>query len=264
LDALWHHSETLSSRFAIGTGYRLPTSFFEQDHGILSANNVDRSAARPERSDNASYSLNYANDRFTATTSLNYTRITDMALFVNDSMNNFVLEPAQQPFTVASADAVGTWQATPGNAFTLGLEGYHYQFNPYDAYNAALFSRPEYRVHLSYDHESGPWDFNIRSTFTGPQDLAKWYDYADNPIYNLNGTPKPNWSPTFWVVDTHLLYAVNKWFSLNAGVNNVFNYQQAKHDSYLFQDPYGNLNVTYIWGPNIGRSFVAGVKVYFQ
>ena len=264
LDVLWHHSETLASRFAIGTGYRLPTSFFEQDHGILSANNVDRSQARPERSKNASYSLNYANDRFTATSSLNYTRVTDMALFVNTAENNFVLEPAQHPFTVASADAEGTWQATPSNALTVGLEGYHYQFYAADAYNAALFSRPEYRVHLSGDHASGPWDFNIRSTFTGPQDLAKWYDYADNPIYNLNGTPKPNWSPTFWVVDTHLSYAASKWLSFDAGVNNVFNYQQAKHDSFLFQDPYGNLNVTYIWGPNIGRSFEAGVKLTVQ
>jgi len=264
LNALWHHTDTLSSRFAIGTGYRLPTSFFEQDHGILSANNVDRSEAKPERSQNASYSLNFANDRFAVTSSLNYTRIIDMALFVNNSANNFVLEPAQHPFTVASADAQGTWQATPSNAFTVGLEGYHYQFYASDAYNAALFSRPEYRLHLSYDYDRGPWDYNIRSTFTGPQDLAKWYDYADNPIYNLNGTPKPNWSPTFWEVDTHLTYAVTKSFSLNAGVNNVFNYQQAKHDSFLFQDPYGNLNVTYIWGPNIGRSFEAGVKLTLQ
>jgi len=263
LNALWHHSDTLSSRLAIGTGYRLPTSFFEQDHGILSAFSVDRSGAKPERSKNASYSLNYADDRFAVTTSLNYTRITDMALFVNNAANNFVLEPAQQPFTVANADIDGTWQATPSDAFTVGLEGYHYQFNPYDAYNAALFSRPEYRVHLSYDHDSGPWDFNIRSTFTGPQNLAKWYDYADNPIYNLNGTPKPDWSPTFWVVDMHTSYQFNQWVSGELGITNLTNYQQAKHDSYLFQDPYGNLNVTYIWGPNIGRAAVAGVKVKF-
>lgn len=142
----------------------------------------------------------------------------------------------------------------------MGLEGYLYTFNAADAYNAALFSRPEYRVSLSYDHDSGPWDFNVRSTFTGPQDLAKWYDYADNPIYNLNGTPKPNWSPTFWVVDTHTSYSINQKLSLDFGINNLTDYQQAKHDSFLFQDPYGNLNVTYIWGPNIGRSFVVGLR----
>jgi outer membrane receptor for ferrienterochelin and colicins len=263
INALWHHSATLSSRVALGTGYRLPTSFFEQDHGILSANTVDRSGARPERSQNASYSLNYADDRVTITTSLNHTRVIDMALFVNNSENNFVLEPAQHPFTVNNADLTGTWQATPSDAFTLGFEGYLYAFYAGDAYNAALFSRPKYRVSLGYDHDSGPWDFNIRSTLTGPQDLAKWYDYTDDPVYNLNGTPKPRWSPTFWVVDMHTSYAFNEVVSAEFGINNLTNYQQAKHDSYLFQDPYGNLNVTYIWGPNIGRSFIAGVKVEF-
>ena len=258
-DLLWHHTDNLSSRFAIGTGYRLPTSFFEQDHGLLSANTVDRSLAKPERSQNLSYELNYANDRVAATLSLNHTTITDMALFVNNAENNFVLEPAQHPFTVNDADLSGTWQATPSNAFTFGLEGYLYAFNAADAYNAALFSRPEYRVHLGYDHSAGPWDFNVRATFTGPQDLAKWYDYADNPIFNLNGTPKPDWSPTFWVVDMHTTYQVTPKVLLDFGINNLTDYQQAKHDSYLFQDPYGDLNVTYIWGPNIGRSFVFGV-----
>lgn len=264
LDALWHHSDELSSRFAIGTGYRLPTSFFEQDHGILSAISVDRSHAAPEQSQNASYSLNYADDRLTATTSLNYTRIRDMALFVDNAANEFVLEPAQHPFTVASADLSATYKVTPTNAVTLGLEGYHYQFYAADAANAALFSRPNYRVSLGYDHDAGRWDFNVRSTFTGPQDLAKWYDYQDNPIYNLNGSAKPDWSPAFWEVDTHASYQVNKWLEVHAGINNLFNYQQAKHDSFLFQDPYGNLNVTYIWGPNIGRTFVAGATFTFQ
>lgn len=263
LDLLWHHTDNLSSRLAVGTGYRLPTSFFEQDHGLLSANTVDRSQAKPERSQNVSYSLNYANDRVAATLSLNHTTITDMALFVNNAENNFVLEPAQHPFTVNDADLSGTWQATPSNAFTLGLEGYLYDFNASDAANAALFSRPEYRVHLGYDHSAGPWDFNVRATFTGPQDLAKWYDYADNPIYNLNGTPKPNWSPTFWVVDMHTSYQVTPKLAVDLGINNLTDYQQAKHDSFLFQDPYGNLNVTYIWGPNIGRSFVLGLRYKF-
>ena len=264
LDLLWHHSDTLSSRFAIGTGYRLPTSFFEQDHGLLSAVSVDRTGARPERSQNASYSLNYADDRFTATGSLNYTHIHNMALFVTNDQNEFTLEPAQHPFIVKSVDFEGTWKATPADSFTFGPEFYHYDFNASDAANAALFSRPDYRVSLGYDHDSGPWDFNIRATFTGPQNLAKWYDYADNPIYNLDGTPKPNWSPTFWVVDTHVSYQVNKWFELHAGINNLFNYQQAKHDPFLLLDPEGDIDVVHIWGPNIGRSYVVGAKVTFE
>ena len=264
LDLLWHHSDNLSSRFAIGTGYRLPTSFFEQDHGLLSAVSVDRTGARPERSQNASYSLNYANDRLTATASLNYTRIHDMALFVTNDENEFTLQPAQHPFIVKSADFEGTWKATPADSFTLGPEFYHYDFNPSDVANAALFSRPDYRVSLGYDHDAGPLDFNIRGTFTGPQNLAKWYDYADSPIYNLDGTPKPDRSPTFWEVDTHLSYQVNRWLELHAGVDNLFNYKQAKHDPFLLLDSDGDIDVVHIWGPNIGRSYAAGVTITFE
>jgi outer membrane receptor for ferrienterochelin and colicins len=268
LNVLWHHSSTLASRIAMGTGYRLPTSFFEQDHGILTDTSVDRSQAKPERSINFSYALTYTDDRTTVTGSLNHTRITDMAMFVdsNTSYNpteNFVLLPAQHPFTVDNADVVGTWKATPSDSITLGLEGYSYAFNSEDAYYASLFSRPDYRVSIGYDHEAGPWDFNFRSTFTGPQNLAKWYDYQDNPRFNLDGTAKANWSRTFWVADLHTSYQFTKSGSAYLGVDNIFDYQQAKHDSFLFTDQNGDINVTHIWGPNIGRTFVAGVKLTY-
>jgi outer membrane receptor for ferrienterochelin and colicins len=268
LNVLWHHSTSLASRIAMGTGYRLPTSFFEQDHGILSDNSVDRSQAKPERSINFSYALTYGDSRTAVTGSLNYTRIHDMAMFVDsynnyNSTGNFELLPAQHPFTVGNADVVGTWKATSSDAMTLGLEGYLYNFNPQDAYFAGLFSRPEYRFSIGYDHDAGPWDFNVRGTLTGPQNLAKWYDYQDNPEFNLNGTPKMNQSPTFWVVDMHTSYKINKYGSVYFGVTNIFNYQQAKLDSYLFTDQTGDINVTHIWGPNIGRQFVIGGKLGF-
>lgn len=263
LNVLWHHSSTLSSRVALGTGYRLPSSFFEQDHGLLSAYAVDRSQVKPERSKNISYALTYAGDRTVVTGSLSHTQINDMATFVDNVAGDFLLLPALHPFIVTSADVNGTCKVTPSDAVTLGLEAYHYTFDSLDANNAVLFSRPDYRVSLSYDHEAGPWDFNVRSTFTGPQNLAKWYDYADNPQYNLNGTPKINTSPTFLVVDLHTSYQFTRHASGYFGVTNLFDYQQAKHDTFLYSDPYGNLNVTHIWGPNIGRQFVAGAKLGF-
>jgi outer membrane receptor for ferrienterochelin and colicins len=265
LNALWHHSDILSSRFAVGTGYRLPTSFFEQDHGILTDTYVDRSQARPERSFNASYTLSYAKNQTAVAASLNHTRVNDMALFVDNanSQGDFALEPAQHPFMVDNADIDGTWKASASDSITLGLEGYLYSFNSSDAYYASLFSRPEYRVSISYDHDAGPWDFNVRGTFTGPQNLAKWYDYQDNPQFNLNGAAKINQSPTFWVVDMHTSYEISEMASVYFGITNIFDYQQARHDSFLFTDSSGDINVTHIWGPNIGRQFVAGGKLTF-
>jgi outer membrane receptor for ferrienterochelin and colicins len=264
LNLLWHHTDDISSRFAVGQGFRLPTSFFELEHAILSAPAVDRSKAKAEKSDNLSYALNYADDRLAVTASINHTRIKNLALFVDDSANsgNFLLVPAASAYTIDNVDLVGTWQMTPRDALTAGFERYRYRFNASD-FQGSLFARPDYRVTLAFDHDAGPWDFNARATYTGPQNLAKFYDYADSPRFNLDGTPKPDKSPGFWVMDLRTSYQWNKRVQTYLGINNVFDYQQAKKDSFLWLDADGALDVTHIWGPNIGRTVVAGMKMSF-
>ena len=264
LDLLWHHSDEISSRLAAGSGYRLPTSFFELDHAILESASVDRAQAQAEKSNNLSYAWSYAGDRLTMTASANYTRINNMALFLpNPNLaNGLLLAPAASAYTIRNADFLGTWQVNPSDALTLGLEKYDYDFNATD-FQGSLFSRPDYRLSFALDHTRGPLNVNVKATFTGPQDLEKFYDYADNPRYNLDGTPKPDYSPTFWVVDLHANYQFSPKINAYMSVNNVFNYQQGNVDSFLFVDRQGGLNVTQIWGPNIGRTVTAGVKLLF-
>ncbi len=264
LNLLWHHSDNLSSRVAMGQGYRLPTSFFELEHAVLSATSVDRSQAKAEKSDNLSYALNYADDRLAITSSINHTRINNLALFVDNPAvpGGLLLAPAPSAYTINNIDLVGTWQVNPRDALTLGFERYQYLFNATD-FQGSLFARPDYRVNLALDHDSGPWNFNAHATYTGPQDLAKFYDYADTQQYNLDGTPKPDKSPGFWVVDLHTSYQWDKSFQTYVGINNVFDYRQAKNDSYLWVDSTGALDVTHIWGPNIGRTVVAGIKMSY-
>lgn len=264
LNLLWHHSDNVSSRFAIGQGFRLPTSFFELEHAILSAPAVDRSQAKTEKSDNLSYAFNYADDRLAVTASINHTRIKNLALFVDDTANsgNFLLLPAASDYTINNVDLVGTWQVTPRDAFTAGLERYQYRFNSSD-FQGSLFARPNYRVTLALDHDSGPWDVKASATYSGPQDLAKFFDYANGARYNLDGTPKSDKSPGFWLVDLRASYQWSKSVQSYIGINNAFNYQQARKDSYLWLDAEGALDVTHIWGPNIGRTVVAGLKLTF-
>jgi outer membrane receptor for ferrienterochelin and colicins len=264
LNLLWHHNEHLSSRIAAGQGFRLPTSFFELEHGILTAASVDRSQAKAEKSDNLSYALNYAMDRLAVTASVNHTQIRHMALFVDDTANsgNYLLVPALSNYTIDNADVVGTWQFTKTDSFTAGFERYLYHFNAED-FQGSIFARPDWRATFALDHDAGKWDLNLRATLTGPQNLSKFYDYADTQRYNLDGTPKMNRSPCFWVVDCHFSYQWTKWFSTYAGVNNLFDYRQAKKDSYLWVDGEGSLDVTQIWGPNLGRTFVVGGRLTF-
>ena len=264
LNLLWHHTDETSSRLALGTGYRMPTSFFELDHSILEATSVDRSKAQAERSENVSYAWNYAGDRRTMTASANHTRINNMALFSNNPNvpNGIILAPAASTYSIDNVDFLGTWQVSAKNAVTLGLEKYAYTFNATD-FQGQLFPRPAYRASMALDRTDGPWNVNVKATFTGPQDLAQFYDYADNPQYNLDGTPKMNVSPTFWVVDMHANYQWSATVSGFVGVNNVFNYQQATVDNFLWVDQGGALNVTHIWGPNVGRTLNAGVRMLF-
>lgn len=264
LNALWHHSDEISSRLSLGTGYRLPTSFFELEHTVLQASSMDRSQAKAETSENLSYAWNYAGDRLTATVSANHTRIKNLALFVKDPVvtGGLRLQPAASAYTVNNVDFVGTWQVTAKNAFTLGLEHYQYSFNSAD-FQGSLFVRPQDRLMLGIDHTEGPWNVNLKATYTGSQHLAKFFDYANTQRYNLNGSPKPDWSPAFWVLDLHANYQVNKTISAYLGVTNLLDDKQASTDSFLWVDPQGALDVSHIWGPNLGRAVSAGLKISF-
>ena len=116
---------------------------------------------------------------------------------------------------------------------------------------------------LALDHTDGPWSLNLKATYTGPQNLAKFFDYANSPRYDLNGHPKPDWSPAFWVLDVHANYQMNKSVSAYLGITNALDYKQASTDSFLWVDPAGALDVSHIWGPNLGRSVSAGIKITF-
>jgi len=264
LNALWHHSDEVTSRLSLGTGYRLPTSFFELEHAVLQASSMDRSQAKAETSENLSYAWNYAGDRLTATVSANHTRIKNLALFVEDPMQagGLILQPAASAYTVNNIDFVGTWQVTAKNALTLGLEHYQYNFNSAD-FQGSLFVRPQDRLMLGLEHTEGPWNVNLKATYTGPQNLAKFFDYANTPRYNLDGSPKSDWSPAFWVLDLHANYQVNKTVSAYLGVTNLLDAKQASTDSFLWTDRDGALDVSHIWGPNLGRAMSAGLKISF-
>ena len=264
-NALWHHSDAYASRFSVGRGFRAPTSFFEQEHGILANTKIVRQIDKPETSDNVSYALSYASDRFSWVASANYNRIHHFATLTPDQPDPAgscadcatIFGSAPQPVTVKGVDWVGTYQITPSTALSLGAEKFSYDFAP----GTLSFARPESRVYATVDSNFGPWDLTAKLTWTGRQNLAKFYDYADTQRYNLDGTPKPDWSPSFYVMNVRAEYRFDKRYSAFVGVDNLFDYQQAKHDSYLWVDQTGALDVTHIWGPLIGRYVYAGVRV---
>ena len=261
LNLLYHHNDAYASRLSIGRGFRAPTSFFEQEHGILADDYIVRKIDKPEISDNVSYALNFASDRFSWVGSANYNRIHNFATLtpgnVDSNGSTYTLFAASpEPVTIRGIDWTGTYQLTSATSVSLGTERFSYSFSP----GTLKFVRPKERVYLTVESTVASWELSGKLTWTGPQDLARFYDYADVQQYNLDGTPKPDKSPAFSVVDLRAQYRFNKRYSAFVGVNNLFNYQQATHDSFLWLDSSGNMDVTHIWGPNIGRQFYVGVR----
>ena len=263
-NVLWNHNHALNSRFAVGRGFRAPTSFFEQDHGILDTTRIIRQVDKAEISDNASYTLAYAGDRLAMVGSLNYNKIKNMALIDASQTDPLtgnaitLFTSAQQPVTVAGGDITLTYKLTPQLEATIAAERFNYRFpEP----GTLAFARPETRAYLRADYESGPWTAMFRGTWTGTQDLARFYDYANKPRYNFDGTKKLDKSPAFWTFDTRAEYRIDKQWRCYVGVDNLLDFKQSDKESTLWVDSSGAIDVTQIWGPNRGRFIYAGLKL---
>jgi outer membrane receptor for ferrienterochelin and colicins len=267
LNALLHHTDRLSSRFSVGRGFRAPTSFFEQDHGILDTIRIDRQITRPEVSTNLSYALNYADDRLAVTGSYNVNRIKNFAILDPGATDPVTGDPitiftsATEPVTVQGVDVNLSYLLTPALTITAAAEAFNYKFPA----GTLVFARPKAKAYLGFDYEQGGFDLTAKLVWTGPMDLRKFHDdgSGNQNRFNLDGTPKRDKSPSFVTLDLRAEYAVNKTFSVYAGADNITGYKQADKDSLLFVDGEGAPDVVHLWGPNRGRYVYAGVKVSF-
>ncbi|WP_157146245.1 TonB-dependent receptor plug domain-containing protein [Achromobacter insuavis] len=262
LNALYHHTEQLSSRFSVGKGFRAPTSFFEQEHGILNTARIDRQISKPEESLNASYALNYADDRLAVTGSYNYNHIKNVAMLDPDEDAGItVFSSARQPVIVQGVDLTTSYLLTPALSVMAAVEGFSYRFPA----KALAFARPNAKAYLGLDYDRGAFDFNAKLVWTGPMNLRKFHDDGSGQQnrYNLDGTPKREKSPGFFTLDLRGEYAVNKRFSLYAGVDNLFDYKQTNTESPLFVNGDGEFDVIHLWGPSRGRYLYAGAKLSF-
>ncbi|MET3493537.1 TonB-dependent receptor plug domain-containing protein [Variovorax boronicumulans] len=262
-NALYHHTPLLASRLSIGKGFRAPTSFFEQDHGILDTLRIDRRITKPEVSHNLGYALNYADDRLAVTASYNFNRIKNFALldpgqFDENGEPVTLFTSAEKPVTVQGLDLNLSYQLTPALTVSGGGELYAYRFPA----GTLIFARPKARAFFGLDYESGPLDLTAKLVVTGPMDLNRFHDDGSGSQnrFNFDGTPKRTKSPTFATLDVRAEYAVNSRLSLYAGVDNLFNYRQSKKEGFLWISGSGAQDVTHLWGPNRGRFVYAGAK----
>jgi len=267
INALLHHTAQLSSRFSAGKGFRAPTSFFEQDHGILDTLRIIRQIDKPEVSTNLGYALSYADDRLAVTASYNFNRIKNFAILDPGATDPVTGDPitfftsATKPVTVQGVDVNASYQLTPSLTVTAAGEFFNYKFPA----GTLVFARPKAKAYLGLDFERSGFDLTAKLVWTGPMNLRQFHDDGSGSQnrYNFDNTPKRDKSPSFVTVDLRSEYAINKRWSVYAGADNLFDYSQAKKESFLFVDGDGAPDVVHLWGPNRGRYVYAGVKLAF-
>ena len=266
INALWHHTPQLSSRFSLGTGFRAPTSFFEQDHGILDTLRIVRTITKPEESTNFSYAASYADTRLSVTGSYNYNQIKNFAILDpgqvdGDGLPYTLFTSATEPVTVQGVDVNMSYQLTPALSVNAAAEVFDYRFPA----GTLVFARPKAKAYFGFDFERGPWDMSAKLVVTGPMDLRKFHDDGTGVQnrFNLDGTPKSDTSPTFSTLDVRAEYRLSRTASFYVGADNLLDYKQSDKESQLFVDSDGAPDVVHLWGPNRGRYVYAGVKLSF-
>ena len=254
LNVLWRHNEHANSRLSTGRGYRAPTSYFEQDHGILETLLIRNATDGVEASKNLMYTFDWQDGDWKFLGNAHYTRLDNLA-YLDIGTTESVLKSASESVKVKGLDMQIGYQVTKSLAASLGFEAAHYDF----PVGTLAFARPDRRMYLSADWDSGGWDLFVRATWTGSQDLGKFY-YRDEQHYNFDGSAKPDKSPAFWTVDARVQYAIDKRWAVFAGADNLFDYKQSDHDGMLWINAAGTVDVTHIWGPNRGRYVYGGVR----
>jgi len=268
VDMRYIHNEQFTSRLSFGQGYRAPLSFFESDHGILDAGlgyNVD--VDEPERSNSATYSLNFDSDKLTSTLSFAYTEVDHLASLEYDDDDTPVLTQLDETASVTTVDLAINYQLYDELALSVIIEQYDYD----DTFRESFAIAPaEQRITLSSDWDYQGWDVIASATWVGSRDLTDYgYEGYNSYIVNSDGSKtgtnkKSTHAKSYITVDMKIIKELTKELQVYIGATNLLDYSQADDmESPLMFDKEGNYDVGYIYGPLRGRTAYAGLRYEF-
>jgi len=255
------HDKGFTSRVSLGSGYRVPLSFFESEHGLLDGGfGVDISDV--EKSKSASYTLSYDNDRLTSTLSFGLIELKNLA-YIDEDGALPTLKTSDKTMLNKNIDLTAGYQITPQISIGGSYEHYFYD-SEYKLASDVANIEDRAKISLDYEHEG--WALNTTATWIGARDLSEYGYEGWNTLGDVGDDSKLKESkvPSFYTVDAKVSKELTKNFSLYAGVKNMFDYMQVtKGESPLFYDADGGFDTAYIYAPLRGREYVFGAKARF-
>jgi outer membrane receptor for ferrienterochelin and colicins len=261
LDLRYLHGDRWTSRLSAGIGYRAPLSFFETDHGILDAGDgfaIDIDAL--ETSNSVTYALSFEGERFSATASVAYTRVEDLASLDETEDGVPLLTQAEDSARVIASDLALGYALTDWLTLGATIEDFNYDDTFRESFGVAPVTQ---RLVLTGDLDWNGWDVYATASYVGSRDLTD-FGYEGFNILDDATSVKDTDAEAFWTVDLRIERDVNDRLSVYLGALNLFDYTQVREgETPLFWDADGGYDVAYNWGPLRGREVYAGVQLHF-
>ena len=261
LDLRLSHNDAWTSRFSAGRGYRAPLSFFESDHGILDGDlGFDIRVDELERSRSATYALSFEGERLSATGSLAYTQVENLAALSENNSGVPVLDQLDEDACVLVADVALSYQWLENLSISATLENIDYDDTFKQSYGVVPV---EQRLVLSADWDINGWDLFAAATWVGSRDLSEYGTPAAPAFDEAGALAKSQRAESYWTLDLRVAKELGEQWQVYAGATNLLNYTQAEDmETPLFYED-GGYDVAHIYGPLRGREIYAGVKYAF-
>lgn len=261
------HSDTLSSRFSLGAGYRAPLTLFESQHGT-NEEGFDLDINELERAENMTYTLNHETSQNNSALSFSHTILHHMA-YAEDNDSPLLFQNSSQSFAISTLNLIHVKKVT--NNWTLEFS-FDYFFME-DEYKEKLPSAvQESRARVVSDYHFGKSEVVGFLNIIGPRNLKK-YDYEKNynqltedsfTFEDIPSQRKQQYAPLYATVDLFYNYQFNNKYSVIAGVDNLFDYTQKESPlSWRGHGDHFHLDNRHIWGPLQGRVVYTGFKASF-
>jgi outer membrane receptor for ferrienterochelin and colicin len=273
MDVRYFHNDYWTSRLSGGRGYRAPLSFFESDHGMLDSEaGFEVDIDELERSLSTTYALSYENAPLTATLSVAYTQVDNLATISEKEVDGEsvpLLTQLDETASVSVADLAIGYQVTANFGLDLILESFFYDKTFRESYSIAPSDK---RITFNMDWDVNDWELITTVVWFGERNLTKYgYEGYDqmavdvNDIkYGVESSQKTTTADAYFIVNSKVQRELGENLSAYIGVNNLLDETQAGNDeSPLMYDAGGNIDVAYIHGSLRGREAYAGVTWKF-
>ena len=254
----------LTQRFSYGLGYRSPLTFFESQHG-----NNERgyrvNITHLEKAHSLVYSLSLNTPQYYLTGGVHFTQLEDMAYGFSSPDEPILYKNTDETHDIWVTDLLVGYKPKSWWLLESNLEFFQYE----DGYKiklptAAIERRFQFRSSIN----RGAWKHNLNANLVFGRDLSKYGFYANNYL-NRNQAREPfldpklqrkrQKAPTYFTLDTSLSYQWSPELVLSFGVNNIFDYTQARAgdtpSAWHWHFLHAHYDGLHTWGPNRGRQF---------